>query len=70
MDSLQWIVTFADDALDNEMATHEVEQGLLTRLLALGHDLLEAFFTASGAGDAGEHVVLEDGIKGVRIELI
>lgn len=59
--SLQGLVTFVEDALDNDMATHAVEQGLLTRLLALGHDLLEAFFTASGDGDVGEHMVLEDG---------
>ncbi len=61
IDSLQGIVTFAEDALDKEIATHEVEQGWLTRLLALGHDLLEAFFAASGDGDVGDHLELEDG---------
>ena len=52
---------FVEDSLACEAATHEVERGLWSRLLGLGHALLEAFFAASGDGDEGERLVLEDG---------
>ena len=48
-------------SLGCEAAVHEVERGLWNRLLELGHALLEGFFAASGNGDEGERLVLEDG---------
>ena len=61
IEQMQGMMGFVEDSLASEAATHEVERGLWSRLLGLGHALLEAFFVASGDGHEGERLVLEDG---------
>ncbi len=61
IEQLQEMMGFVEDSLGCEAAVHEVERGLWTRLLELGHALLEGFFAASGNGDEGARLVLEDG---------
>lgn len=61
LESLQGLVSLVEGALDNETATHRVEQDVFKHLLLLGHELLDAFFTASGPGDEGEQIQSEDG---------
>jgi hypothetical protein len=40
---------------------HEVERGIWTRILALGHAALEQFFALCGSGDQGATLTLPDG---------
>jgi hypothetical protein len=61
VEQFEGIVDFLERSLSAETAVHEVERGLWTRLLALGHAMLGGFFAASGDGDAGERLWLEDG---------
>jgi hypothetical protein len=52
---------FLDASLKDGTALHNVEQGLWTRLLRLGHHCLQLFLAAQGTGDQGETVTLPTG---------
>ena len=43
------------------LPAHELEQGLWSRLLQLGHELQAAYFALAGDGDRGERLTLTDG---------
>jgi hypothetical protein len=47
---------------------HVFEHGLWQRILRLGHDAVEYFFTAQGTGDLGESFTLPDGRQLNRLE--
>jgi hypothetical protein len=49
-------------------AVHEVERGLFSHLLRLGHQLVELFFGFWGAGDHGAQLTLSDGRQVKRLE--
>ena len=53
--------SFLDASLKDGTALHNVEQGLWTRLLRLGHHCLQQFLAAQGTGDQGETVTLPTG---------
>jgi len=50
---LQGMEAFVKQAAVKELRIDQVERELFSRLLALGHNLLEAFVAAQGDGDAG-----------------
>jgi hypothetical protein len=55
------VIGFVQNAVRHGEAAHDVEQGLWTRLLTMGHQLLGAYFALSGPGDVGERLSLDDG---------
>lgn len=59
--AMEEMIGFVHDATRHGEAAHEVERGLWTRLLAMGHQLLGTYFTLSSPGDAGECLILDDG---------
>jgi hypothetical protein len=58
---LDQLVAFVGTALHNHEPLHVLEQGLWTRLLQLGHQLLAQVFAQQGCGDVGDSVRLPDG---------
>lgn len=52
---------FVEAAARKELAAHELERGLWSRLLQLGHTLQAAYFALAGDGDGGETLTLLDG---------
>lgn len=52
---------FVYDAARAGLPAHELERGIWTRLLRLGHDLEAAYFALAGDGDGGETLTLNDG---------
>jgi hypothetical protein len=52
---------FVEAAARDGLPTHEVERGVWSRLLRLGHDLQAAYFALAGDGDYGETLTLSDG---------
>jgi len=65
---LNEIIQFIENAVDERVAVHEVEAGLWSRMLSLGRELLEMFFTLHGDGDEGEQMALPDGREVGRLE--
>lgn len=57
---LQKMITFVEVAAANEQRIDQVERELFSRLLALGHSLLEAFVAAQGDGDMGPELPADD----------
>lgn len=58
---LNGLKTYVQQSVQQGAAIHEVEQGLWTRLLALGHRTLEVYLSLQGDGDVGETLALESG---------
>ena len=52
---------FVAAAARDGLPAHELERGIWTRLLQLGHDLQAAYFALAGDGDCGETLTLTDG---------
>jgi hypothetical protein len=52
---------FVAAAARDGLPAHELEQGLWSRLLQLGHELQAAYFALAGDGDCGETLILADG---------
>ncbi len=65
---LDEIIRFVETAVDERGAVHEVEAELWLRMLSLGRELLEMFFTLHGDGDEGEQVALPDGRQVRRLD--
>ncbi len=67
---LQAMEAFVKEAAANERRIDQAERELFSRLLALGHSLLEAFVAAQGDGDAGPELPAGDhavgGLKNKR----
>ena len=61
--STHWaaLTGLVEAAVRDGLPAHELEQGLWSRLLQLGHDLQAAYFTLAGDGDRGERLTLTDG---------
>lgn len=57
---LQSMEAFVKEAAANELRIDQAERELFSRLLALGHSLLEAFVAAQGDGDAGPELPAGD----------
>ena len=55
------LTAFVEAAAREGRAAHELEQGLWSRLLQLGHRLQAAYFALAGDGDVGETLTLRDG---------
>lgn len=55
------VTGFVYDAAREGLPAHELEQGLWSRLLQLGHELQAAYFAWAGDGDCGESLTLADG---------
>ena len=62
------IIEFLQTSFQEGRAAHQVEEGLWRRVLKLGGDCFGAWLALFGAGDAGEHVMVEDGRKLIRLE--
>ena len=62
--------TYVEKAAREGTAAHEVETGIWRRVLQLGYQALEVFFTQVGPGDVGESVVLPDGRQMHRLEAL
>ncbi len=58
---LEELTGFVEAAARDGLPTHEVERGVWSRLLRLGHDLQAAYFALAGDGDCGETLTLSDG---------
>ena len=52
---------FVCEAARDGLPAHELERGLWSRLLQLGHELQAAYFTLASDGDCGETLTLTDG---------
>ena len=52
---------FVAAAARDGLPAHELERGIWTRLLRLGHDLEAAYFALAGDGDGGATLTLTDG---------
>lgn len=52
-DQFEQIAAFVRDASRDARPIHEVERGLWTRLLSLGHAMLDAYVKGCGTGDVG-----------------
>jgi len=52
---------FVYEAARDGLPAHELERGLWSRLLQLGHELQAAYFALAGDGDCGETLILADG---------
>ena len=52
---------FVCEAARDGLPAHELERGLWSRLLQLGHELQAAYFALAGDGDCGETLTLTDG---------
>lgn len=55
------LMEFTKSSADNGSAVHEVEQGLWDRILKMGWEAMQLFFSAQGNGDEGEHLTTPDG---------
>jgi hypothetical protein len=62
------IIEFLQTSFQEGRTAHQVEEGLWRRVLELGRHAFGAWLALFGAGDAGEHVLLEDGRKLRRLE--
>jgi hypothetical protein len=60
-DQLTDLIAFVRDATPQGLRLDEVERGLFTRLLQLGHCLLAAHVAAQGDGDVGDTATAPDG---------
>jgi hypothetical protein len=58
---LEQLLAFVHTALQQHEPLHALEQGIWTRLLQLGHQLVAQVFEQQGSGDVGESVQLPDG---------
>lgn len=56
----QELAAYVRNAATDATPAHAVERGIWTRILALGRQALELFFTIQGTGDLGETVTLPD----------
>ncbi len=65
---LDELIEFIKLAVDDTEAAHKVERGLWRRLLKLGWEAMQLFFTLHGDGDEGEQVTLTDGRQLKRLE--
>ena len=55
------LIQFVKHSASENIAIHEVERGLWSQLLELGHQTLGLFLQLSGNGDEGDQIVLSDG---------
>ena len=55
------LTAFVRTAANEGVAMHEVERDVLTRVLQIGHAVLEEFLRMQGSGDLGETFTLDDG---------
>ena len=55
------LTAFVRTAANEGVVMHEVERDVLTRLLQIGHAVLEEFLRMQGSGDLGETFTLDDG---------
>ena len=62
------LAEYVEQAAKEGQAIHEVEQGLLSRVMAMGRRALGCFLEAQGTGDLGESVTLLDGQVIRRLE--
>ena len=67
-DSMQALWNTAAEAAETGREAHEIEQDLFRGVLALGRQLLRAFFDMVGPGDLGETIELPDGRRVRRLE--
>jgi len=67
-DEIREMIGFLQTSFEEGRAAHQVEEGLWRRVLKLGRYAFGAWLALFGDGDAGEHVVLEDGRKVRRLE--
>lgn len=58
---LQGLVSFARQAADDGSRNDQGERGLMSRLLALGLELLKLFIAGHGDGDLGDEARTDDG---------
>ena len=58
---LNELLGFVTTSLSNQTSAHDVELGLWTRLLKLGHEALRQFFMGCGTGDVGDTLCLPGG---------
>ncbi|WP_254568327.1 ISKra4 family transposase [Oscillatoria sp. HE19RPO] len=65
---LEELYGYIQGATTSGLAVHEVEQGLWSRMLQIGHRTLEMFFAMTGVGDLGETVTLPNGRVVRRLE--
>ena len=56
----QQLAAYVRKAATDATPAHDVERGIWTRILALGRQALELFFSIQGTGDLGETVTLPD----------
>lgn len=61
------LTEFVEVAVHEGLAAHELERGLWSRLLQLGHTLQAAYFALAGDGDVGETLTLRDGRVSKRL---
>src|SRR6185437_601910 len=55
------LIAFVQQAHDQRLRLDQVERGLFSLLLQMGHSLLQAHVAAAGDGDAGETATSADG---------
>lgn len=60
-EQLQSLIAFVQQAHDQRLRLDQVERGLFSLLLQLGHSLLQAHVAAAGDGDAGPTVTTDEG---------
>jgi hypothetical protein len=59
--SLDGLKHFADQSATKGVATHEVEKGIFDKVLQIGAQALNYFFSMQGDGDLGETVTVDSG---------
>ena len=62
------LIKRVEQAYHQREAVHELERGLFTQLLRMGHQLLALFFELHGNGDQGVQLSLNDGRTVNRLE--
>lgn len=67
-DTLSDLQRYVERAALEGTAAHDVEAGLWRRVLQLGQQAMQLFFTLVGPGDVGESVVLSEGHEVRRLE--
>jgi hypothetical protein len=60
-EQVQTLMAFVQNALDQNLRLDQVERGLFTMLLQLGHSLLQAHVAAAGDGNVGDTTTTADG---------
>ncbi len=64
------IIEFLQTSFQEGRTAHQVEEGLWRRVLELGRHAFGAWLALFGAGDEGEHVLLEEDPKLRRLEVL